>query len=126
MSNRQVARHTEAAHDCLTWVHPTEHFASLTDPRVDHTKRHQLLGILTIALCAIISGADEWVAMEQFGSAKREWFDTFLTLPNGISVVLRHFALNLLKQEQTAKVGIKNTRLKVAWDERYLLKVIAG
>jgi hypothetical protein len=64
--------------------------------------------------------------LEQFGSAKREWFDTFLTLPNGISVVLRHFAINLLKQEQTAKVGIKNTRLKVAWDERYLLKVIAG
>jgi predicted transposase YbfD/YdcC len=41
-------------------------------------------------------------------------------------VVLRHIALNLLKKEQTAKVGIKNKRLKAAWDERYLLKVIAG
>jgi predicted transposase YbfD/YdcC len=62
----------------------TEHFATLTDPRVDRTKEHQLLDILTIALCAIISGADEWVAMEQYGKAKREWFDTFLTLPSGI------------------------------------------
>lgn len=60
------------------------HFATLTDPRVDRTKEHQLLAILTIALCAIICGADEWVAMEEFGNAKREWFDTFLDLPNGI------------------------------------------
>lgn len=62
----------------------TDHFATLTDPRIDHTKRHQLLDILTIALCAIICGADEWVAMEEYGNAKREWFDTFLSLPNGI------------------------------------------
>lgn len=62
----------------------TEHFATLTDPRVDHTKRHQLLDLLTIALCAILCGADEWVAMEEFGNAKREWFDSFLDLPNGI------------------------------------------
>ncbi len=61
-----------------------DHFATLPDPRVDRTKEHQLLDILTIALCAIISGADEWVAMEAYGNAKREWFDTFLTLPSGI------------------------------------------
>lgn len=61
-----------------------DHFATLTDPRIDHTKRHQLLDLITIALCAIISGADEWVAMEEYGNAKRGWLDTFLTLPNGI------------------------------------------
>ena len=41
-------------------------------------------------------------------------------------VVLRHIAVNLLKQEQSAMVGIKNKRLKAGWDERYLRKVIAG
>ncbi len=60
------------------------HFATLTDPRVDRTKEHHLLDILTIALCAIISGADEWVAMEAYGKVKREWFATFLAVPNGI------------------------------------------
>ena len=40
--------------------------------------------------------------------------------------VLRHIALNLLKQEQTAKLGIKAKRLKAAWDHDYLLKVLSG
>ena len=37
----------------------------------------------------------------------------------------RHIVVNLLKREQTAKVGIKAKRMKAGWDERYLLKVLA-
>ena len=40
--------------------------------------------------------------------------------------VLRHIALNLLKQESSLKLGIKNKRLKAGWDNRYLLKVLSG
>lgn len=40
--------------------------------------------------------------------------------------MINKIALNLLKKEKTAKVGIKNKRLMAAWDEQYLLKVLAN
>ncbi len=61
-----------------------KHFATLQDPRVERTKHHQLLAIITIALCAVMCGADTWVDIEEFGHAKRAWLETFLELPNGI------------------------------------------
>ena len=39
--------------------------------------------------------------------------------------VIRHLALNLLKQERSAKVGIKAKRKKAGWDFDYLLKVLS-
>ena len=60
------------------------HFSILPDPRVERTKDHELLNILTIALCAAIGGADGWVQMEEFGKAKRAFFKSFLDLPHGI------------------------------------------
>jgi predicted transposase YbfD/YdcC len=62
----------------------TKHFASLQDPRVDRTKLHQLQDILVIAICAILCGADDWVAVEAWGNAKHAWLEKFLELPNGI------------------------------------------
>lgn len=61
-----------------------DHFQSLPAPRVDRTKEHRLTDILTIAICAVIAGADSWVAVERFGHAKAAWLRTLLALPNGI------------------------------------------
>ena len=61
-----------------------EHFSALEDPRVERTKLHPLLSIVTIAICAVICGAESWDDIELFGEAKAEWFATFLDLPHGI------------------------------------------
>lgn len=60
------------------------HFASLSDPRADRGQDHLLLDIIAVALCAVLCGADGWVAVETFGRAKMAWLRTFLTLPGGI------------------------------------------
>lgn len=61
-----------------------DHFAVLPDPRIDRARRHDLLDSVTIALCAVICGADSWVEVERFGRAKQAWLRTFLPLPGGI------------------------------------------
>jgi len=43
------------------------HFSIIKNPRVDRTKRHKLIDILTIAICAIISNADNFEEIELFG-----------------------------------------------------------
>ena len=61
-----------------------DHYSSLEDPRVERTKKHFLTDLLAISICGFICGVDNWVELEVFGNAKKEWFKTFLRLPNGI------------------------------------------
>ncbi|MEH1973083.1 MAG: ISAs1 family transposase [Nostoc sp.] len=61
-----------------------DHFKDLEDKRVERTKKHKLIDIVTIAICAVICGADSWVLMEAYGKIKQEWLKEFLELPNGI------------------------------------------
>src|SRR5262245_35740132 len=53
------------------------HFAGLTDPRLRRTRRHELDEVLLIAFSAVLGGADSWVAVENFGHAKIDWFRRF-------------------------------------------------
>ena len=60
------------------------HFCDLPDPRKPLGKRHVLSDMLTIALCAVICGAEGWSHVAEFGRSKKKWFETFLELPHGI------------------------------------------
>jgi predicted transposase YbfD/YdcC len=59
-------------------------FRRLPDPRIDRCKRHLLLDILTMALCAVTGGADTWTDIATFARRRKDWFGRFLELPNGI------------------------------------------
>lgn len=61
-----------------------EHFGRIKDPRIERSKEHKLIDIITIAVCAVICGAEGWVDIENFGKSKMTWLKTFLELPNGI------------------------------------------
>jgi len=61
-----------------------QHFGTIEDPRRQAGLRHQLVEVMFIAICAIIAGADDWVAIERFGQAKESWFKKFLPLKHGI------------------------------------------
>ena len=61
-----------------------EHFRELEDPRSSRNRRHELGDILVLALCGLLSGADDFVALSTYGRSKEAWFRQFLTLPNGI------------------------------------------
>jgi predicted transposase YbfD/YdcC len=60
-----------------------EHFADLTDPR-QRKVIYPLVNIVTIALCAVICGADDFVAIAKFGRTKQKWLSQFLDLKEGI------------------------------------------
>lgn len=60
-----------------------DHFTELTDPR-RRTITYPLINVVVIAVCAVICGADDFVAIAEFGRKKRQWFAGFLDLRNGI------------------------------------------
>jgi len=60
-----------------------QHFASLTDPRRGKVT-YPLINIVTIALCATIAGADDFLAIADWARRKRDWLGQFLDLSSGI------------------------------------------
>lgn len=61
-----------------------DHFSTIDDPRIERSKQHKLVDIITIAICAVICGAEGWTDIETYGVTKYEWLKQFLELPNGI------------------------------------------
>ena len=60
-----------------------DHFTELTDPR-RRKVLYPLINVVVIAVCAVIGGADDFVAIAEFGRKKRQWLAKFLDLKEGI------------------------------------------
>lgn len=57
------------------------HFNSITDPRIERCKKHNLLDIQLLAISAALSGAGGW---EGFGHLKLDWLMQYGTFRAGI------------------------------------------
>jgi len=63
---------------------PLKYFAELRDPHVERNREHLLEEIRLISIAAVLSGAESWNNIAEYGEDKLEWLKTFLTLPSGI------------------------------------------
>jgi len=61
-----------------------DYFSGIPDPRDERKTQHKLVEIITIAICAVICGADGWTDVERFGKARYNWLKGFLELEHGI------------------------------------------
>ena len=60
------------------------YFESLSDPRHTRNRKHLLVDITVLAVCAILCGCDGPTAMHRWAMERHEWLAHYLTLPNGI------------------------------------------
>jgi predicted transposase YbfD/YdcC len=61
-----------------------ECFGDIEDPRVEGRCEYPLIEIITLAICAVIAGADSWTDIETFGKSKASWLKQFLKQEHGI------------------------------------------
>ena len=61
------------------------YFGELEHPRIEQSKLDKLINIISITICAVISGADSWVDIELDRKTNYRWLKKFVQLANGIS-----------------------------------------
>ncbi len=52
------------------------YLSSLEDPRIDRNNAHMLIDIIVLMVCAMVSGADGWEAIEDFDKEKLDIADS--------------------------------------------------
>lgn len=60
-----------------------DHFAELTDPR-RREGTYPLVNIVVMALCGVLSGADDFVAIAHWAETKKDWLAKFLDMSEGV------------------------------------------
>lgn len=63
---------------------PLDAFDGLTDERSLRNRLHSLPDIIFLTICAVVSGADSWTEVENFGETKLDWLRRYVPLANGI------------------------------------------
>lgn len=61
-----------------------ECFEGMKDPRIERCRRHKLIDIVVISICAVICGGEGFTDMEEWGKTQEAWLRQFLELPHGI------------------------------------------
>ena len=64
-----------------------QHFENVQDPRQFGKVDHPLINIFFITICAVLCGADNWVAIVEFGNAQKEWLSQYINLEKGPKLV---------------------------------------
>lgn len=64
--------------------HFRESFGTLSDPRVDRTKRHHLLDIIGLSLLGVMAGCESFEEIEDFARCHESWLKQYFVLENGI------------------------------------------
>ncbi len=59
-------------------------FSRVPDPRIESKKTHLVVDLIMITICAVMCGADDWVAVVDYAKQKEDWLRSFLKLPHGI------------------------------------------
>jgi len=82
---RRELKRKETAQEALAVMQSlTECMEDLEDPRIDRRRRHLLVDIVVICVCATIANADGWKDMHAWAEEQHGWLKKFLELPNGI------------------------------------------
>ncbi len=59
-------------------------FVSISDPRSPRHTQHDLAELLTVVVCGVLSGADDFVGIEAWAKVKLDWLRGFMKLERGI------------------------------------------
>jgi len=119
-----------------------QHFGQIPDHRVKGRCEHRFLDIMTIALLAVLAGAEGWQGIETYGQAKKTWLRTFLELPNGIpshdtfrrvfaqidpeamESSFRHWVGTLIEHLGSEVIAIDGKTVKGSYDRNHNLKAL--
>jgi len=61
-----------------------KHFDSISDPRIERCKKHNLLDIILLSITAVMSGSEGWEDIENFGHIKLDWLRQYRDFEAGI------------------------------------------